>query len=366
MMKTITDIPWIEVMIFIRELLTVIGILVGLYYGRKGIKRYLLGDILKDKFTELHQSNKKAIFHVDSLLKVIGNDSMSLKPMTESEIKRIDEITGKLVEETNGASSEVHTLSLYLYYTTKGVKPSAERKNQYEKRLSNEYYYLINSTCRKIKYYASNVIDLPKTEKLELYSSIRKKYQKFLSTKGFYTIKGYKFGPDISSSSTLSLAFFNILNRHSINYVFSRKFCQFIQSNHPVMINLYADNLYFPGKIKSKKEELLGYEYLHLIKYKISDIHKSDGSRDMTVEFYYSNILSMFGFVEGMDIEKFKNDFIDDYINTGDIFKNYIKNTLKKFDETITFTCNYHDIQLLFKNNERSFKNRLIEEKINS
>lgn len=358
--------PWIDLLTIIREILTIIGIIIGLYYGRKGIKRYLLGDILKDKFSDLHKSNKKAFNYTNELLSLIKDDTATMKRLSVPDLEKIKQVTEKLAYETNGSSPEVHTLAVYLNNTINNIQPTISKKNYFEERFSNEFYSLIGATCRRINYYANNVIDLPQHESLEYYSDIKKKFHLFLSNAGFYRLKGYKFGLDISSASALSLVFYNIIDSRNINYVFYRRFFTFIRSNHPIMISIYAHNLYFPGILISKKEELFGYEYLHLIKYIIHKNYHSDGSQDMTVEFFYSNILSNFGFVEGMKEDNFIETFVDNYIETNDQYKKYIDNIKKKADETISFTCNYDDITNFYYTHKKKFKSKLKLDRINS
>jgi len=353
-----------EVLEILREILTIVGIILGLYYGNDKIKQYLLQDVLKKKFADLNASNKKVFGITKNIMSKLSEKLEHIKPLTVDELKEIKDTTANLVVEANGASSQVHTLAAYLDHTINNIEPSVKKNNYFEHRLSHEFYNLLFNTCAKINYYANNVIDLPIKAKLEHHSDIKAEYGQFLADDGYTKLKDYKFGLDTAKTSEISLIFYSLVSSSTSQSIFSKRFLSLIQTNRPAIINMYSEKFYFPPILKSKTSEFLDFEYLHLVKFKVQNVKHfgKDISDRMEVDLHFSNISTYFGFVDGMDLEKIITSFTDGYLDTDFPLGKLIKEKKKRADETVYFKCYYDDLNKYFNRYENTLKQKLLSD----
>jgi len=183
-----------------KDIATVIALLAGIYFGHKGLKKYLLDDIVKKKIIDLHKNNKK----VAKVTKEIISDLNSLedlnRPLKDDDMKLFKSYTNDLLNIYNDASKEVASLCFFLNETIKDIEIFVDTGTYKEIRIAQDVYTLVYHACRKINQISSNIIDLPQKIKLEPYNEINKTIRKYIKNEGIYKVKGIEFGINLNPS----------------------------------------------------------------------------------------------------------------------------------------------------------------------
>jgi len=359
-----SEIPWKDIASIAADIVTIIGILVGLYLGIEGFKKYLVKDIIKAKTLELYKKNKKVFKTTKIIISKISNKEDLVRMITGDDITEIKKYTSMLVNDANGASTEVHTLAFFLNETIKNITPKFSKKGYGEIRTASDFYSLIFYSCQQINYYASNIIDIPQKTTLQKYSGIKKEVQKYLPKKGYYKIKNYNYGLDTNPLSPISLIFSGIISESTSSYIFKKKYYQIIQNNVPIAFELLVNKFYFPPTIKSDEEiPLIGNRELHLVKF---NVQTSFPENKEIIVFTYSNLNQTFNFVDSINEKSFFDDYKDSFISNSELFKKYSSELKKTGEESITIKCNYEDSKNYFNKVKKEFKKKLKNLKKNS
>ncbi|MCF6149454.1 MAG: hypothetical protein E3K37_12445 [Candidatus Kuenenia sp.] len=343
----------------IKDVVTIVAIIVGIYFGNKGLKKFLLDDIVKQKIFDLHKTNQEVFILTKEIIAEINSKEDIKRPVAEEDLTYIKSKTQKLVNLSNGASKEVATLSFFINETIKGITPSVKSETYCEKRYALDFYSLLYSTVVKINHFSSNIVDVPKKIKLEPYNEITKKIRRFLDQEETYKIKGVQFGLNLNANSALSLLFSSMINKSTHGYIYRKKFFQLLQKNTPIIYELYINNIYLPVIFEMEKEEpFMGKRTLHLVKFEMKQSIISVNTKH-TIEFFYSNINPTIKFIDTIKIENFKENYHDTFLNTEEIFQNLSLEFSVLADETIKVICDKNDAENYYKKVRKKLKKKI-------
>lgn len=346
---------------------TIIGIIVGLYFGREGLKKYLLDDHVKSKFSEIHLNNSETSEVATQIIDKIRDKEQqidSTKVVSERDLIHVKSLSNKLYKTASGASKPVATLAYFLDQTLRNI--TTEKINEYSnfryKPSAAEFYRIIFNCCKKITAYANNVVDIPDSIELEPMNDVKEKYQEFINDNNIYSIKGYDLGLDLNSNSPYSLIYANLLDRSSSKTpIFKKNFYKHFGNNIPELHLMYHQNIYFPPVLSKKDENLLGFEEkIHLIKIKNMNRTKGSGESFEMVYLYFTNLQSFFNFVDNnLSLDNLKSSYQDDFIKTGNRFQNKIENLELIGNETILIECKKDVLSDYFQNVQDEFKTKM-------
>jgi hypothetical protein len=343
----------------VKDVATIAAILIGIYYGRKGLKRLLLDDIVKRKISDLHNTNREVSIITGKIVAELAHKEDLNRPVNEEDLSFIKMQTGKLVDCTTGASKEVATLAFFLDETIKRIDPSVESSTYRERRFASDFYYLLYNTCLKINQFSGNIIDLPRKIRLEPYNEINRSLHRFLSREETYRIKGVQFGLNLNANSSLSLLFSSIINRSTFTYIFKKRFFQLLQTNTPIIYELFVNNIYFPVMLESCTEHpFVGKPTLHLVKFEMRRSIMLDKEKQ-TIEFFYSNINPIFKFVQNIKVDEFVKNYKDAFIKDENLFASLSLKVMILADETMSITCEKSDAERYFKKVNRRLTKRI-------
>lgn len=305
-----------SVLRIIRELVSIFVLLAGLYFGGKGVKKYLVQEIIKDKVIRIHNSNQKARQITNDIMMSINEDFKKNKPVSSKDVTHIKELTKNLAESTTESSSQIHTLAFLLNATVNDIQIRIIKKKQgkiqgFEQRTLSDFYRIIYNTCNRINFFASNIVDIPKSDKRVQYRDIIRPVRKNLQSSGFKVFKNFQVGLDSRLNTAIPLIFLSILQKSTNDYIFYRKFFLTIGDNLPLLYSLYTNKIYFPLTLTSKKMTPFGEKVLHLIKFEKKETML--GTNEGYV-FVYSNLNPWLGFLNDVIEEKFKDEYFDSFL----------------------------------------------------
>lgn len=344
-----------------KDIATIAAILIGIYFGRKGLRHLLLGDIVKRRISDLHDTNREVLMITGKIMTELARKEDLNRPVTEEDLSYVREQTVKLVNCTNGASTEVATLALFVDETVKGIDPTVESTTFRDIRFFSDFHYLVYNTCAKINQFSGNIIDLPRKIRLEPYNEINRSLHRFLSREEVYRIKGVQFGLNLDANSPLSLLFSSIINRSTSAYIFKKRFFQLLRTNTPIIYELFVNNIYSPVVLESRAQTaFLGKPTLHLIKFRVQQ-SMMPGRQSQTIDFFYSNISPVLRFVEGLKADEVQKNFEDAFVKDENSFGSLSLKVTKLADETIKITYEKSEAESYFKRVKRRLIRKMKE-----
>lgn len=357
---TNTTVTLSEFVSIVKDIVTIFAVILGLYLGHKGIKKYLLDDLIKERVSRINDSNSVARNITNKIIQEINNKDDINRRADEYDVLHVRSLTKQLVNSTTDTSSEIHSLAFLLHKTTDDIELDIQKEvgntRRSESRTASEFYSIVLMTCNKINFFASNIVDIPKSRKTVKYHDIRKELRKYLSKTGFETLENFQTGLDLNPNSAIPLIFFSILNKSTTDYIFARKYFQVLQNNTPILYNLHINEMYFPLTLeKASNSELslfgmFGEGRLHLIKYQFRKTMMGEDEGREYIEFTYSNLHPFVRFMDTIDENKLKEDYVDSFISKQN---KYFSNCIKKFtvlgEESIQVQCDLEDAKSYYK-----------------
>lgn len=349
----------------IKEIATIVAIIGGLVLGHKGIRKYLLEDLIKSRVGRIHDANEK-VFEVSSeIISEIADRTDLNRILKEEDISVIDGLTKRLYKNAQGSSFQVETLAYLLHETTKNIQPSIEKGNYRENRTVADFFNLIHSTCVTINEYAGTIVELPKSTKTLDYSSIKKSIRKYLDDTEYKVFKDIKTGITLNPNSAIINIFHDLIRNSTNSYIFSKRLFQTLQNNNPVLIKLFLSKIYFPLVLERNEESLMtGKLYLHLVDFRrnkqiIKDGREADGT--FVYKFYYSNIHPITRFVDNItDVNMVKNNYKDSFLEDHcNCFENSIEKFEMRGEETIVLTCSEEAVKKYYEHQKKQIKSKL-------
>ena len=357
---------WIEITL---NALTVIALFWGLYLGNKGLKRYLIDDIIKRKTASISEANQNSKVLAKKIInKILEKDDIK-RPADIDDVIYLKSLARKLKHVSLNSSSEVHTLAFLLYETIKDIqleiKKDKKKISRIEGRSATDFYILVLNVCYKIEFFAGNVIDVPKSTTTKKYDEINKKLKRYLDKTNIEVLKGLRVGTNIDLNSPIVLIYFTILKNSVYDYIFYRKFFMTIRNNYPVIYHLFVNDIYFPPIITHKKhDKLFGKKELHLINIEQKENLIGEDKGKKYYELVYSNLDTIKNFVDNIGLNELVNQFQDSFIKSEDsqIFTSINPNSFKILGEkSLSFQCENIAGQESFKKVKKTFKKKLKE-----
>lgn len=331
--------------VIIREIVAIIVLLIGAYLGRKGLKKYLLNDLVTSKTSLINKRNEKICNYCHKKLDELESRFDST-PLDEEDVIYFSKIISELRDMSVNTSSKIKTLVFLLNRTVSEVPIIYERKEGFLTRIStSDYHFLITNVLYEIIDIGNSIIDIPYKIKLKYFSGIKSKYRVFFTNSGYYKLREYNLGVELNPKSDLALSFYEIVNRTASSSIFKRKYFQVLNDNYVIIAKMFFDGIYFPPILKNKTEYFLfGYEKLHLINYQVFDTDSADRGRYKTVKLWYSNLNRMVNFVDALKLNELENNFYDSYLNEP-IKGEIIYRRSKEANETILLEFDIDDLR---------------------
>ncbi len=350
-----------------RDLVTILVLLCGLYYGKKGVKKFLLQEIIKDKVIRIHNSNQRAREVTSDIMMSLNEDFTKNKPVSLEDVKHIKELTKKLVESTTESSSQIHTLAFLLHATVNDIQIRIKNEKQgrikrFEQRSLSDFYSIIYNTCNRINFFASNIVDIPKSTKPVQYHDIIRLVRKNLQSSGFTTFKNFQVGLDTRLNTAIPLIFLSILQNSTNDYIFYRKFFLTIRDNLPLLYSLYANKIYLPLTLASNKNTPLGGKDLHLIKFEKNETKLGTNEGRVFYIFVYSNLNPWLSFLKDVEKEVFTDEYYDSFLTKHQ--KKYIE-FVDKFqelgEESVEIECSSENVEAYYSLVQNDLKRKIRE-----
>ncbi len=348
-----------------KEVATIIAIIGGLVLGHKGIRKYLLEDLIKSRVSRIHDANEKVFELSSEIISEISDRTDLHRILEEEDITDINDLTKQLYKSAKGSSFQVETLAYLLHETTKNIQPSIEKGNYRENSTVADFFNLIHSTCVTINEYAGTIVELPKSTKTLDYSSINKSVRKYLDDTEYKVFKDIKTGVTLNPNSAIINIFHELIRNSTNSYIFSKRLFQTLQNNSPVLIKLFLNKIYFPLVLEKTEESvMMGKLQLHLVDFRkhkeiIKDGKEADGS--FVYKFYYSNIHPIKRFVDNInDIDAIKNEYEDSFLQDHcDCFKSSIEKFEMRGEETIVLTCSEESVKKYYEHQKKQINTKL-------
>lgn len=355
---------WLDTIL---NFLTVVALFLGLYLGNKGLKRYLIDDIIKSKTASILEANENSKALAKKIIdNIIEKDDIKRRA-DEYDVIYLKSLSKKLKEASANGSSEVHTLAFLLYETIKDIQLQIEKKtkklSRLEGRSATDFYVLVLNVSYKIEFFSNNIIDIPKSTTTKKYHEINKKLRKYLNKTGFEVLKGIRVGTNVDLNSPVLLIYFTILRESVKDYIFFRKFFKVIQNNYPIIYHLFVNEIYFPSIITHENtDKFFGKKELHLIRIEKKEeiIGRKAGSKFF--ELTYSNLDSGKNFVDTIQVDELVDQYRDSFIKS-EFSQIFASKNPEKFkilgEESLSIQCECIEGEENFKAVKRSFKKKL-------
>lgn len=357
---------WVEIAL---NFLTVVALFWGLWLGNKGLKRYLIDDIIKRKTASISEANQNS--------KVVAKKIIN-KVLEKENINRLADLDDviylksqarKLKEVSLNSSSEIHTLAFLLYETIKNIplniEKETEKTSKIEKRSATDFYILVLNVCYKIEFFSGNIIDIPKSSTTVKYDEINKKLRRFLNKTEFEVLKGVRVGTNIDLNSPIVLIYYTILRKSVYDYIFFKRFFQAVQNNYPVIYHMFINEIYFPPIITHKKhDKLFGKKVLHLIQIEQKENLIGEKVGENFYELTYTNLDTAKNFVDNIELSDLINQYQDSFIKSenSQIFTFINPNSFKILGEkSLSFQCEDIAGKENFRKVKKTFKKKLKE-----
>ena len=351
----------------IKDLVAILVLLFGLYYGRKGVKKFLLQEVIKDKVIRIHNANQRARELTSDIMMSLNEDWTKNKTVSPEDVKHIKELTKKLVESTTESSSQIHTLAFLLHATVNGIQISIKKEKQgrikrFEQRSLSDFYSIIFNTCNRINFFASNIVDVPKSTKPVQYHDINRVVRKNLQSSGFTTFKNFQVGLDSRLNTAIPLIFLSILQKSKSDYVFYRKFFLTIRDNLPLLYLLYTNKIYFPLTLASNKNTPFGEKVLHLIKFEKKETKLGTNEGRVFYKFVYSNLNPWLGFLNDIKKEEFTGEYYDSFlVKHQKKYIEFIDKFIELGEESVEIECSSENVEAYYSLVQNDLKRNIRE-----
>ncbi|PSR53510.1 hypothetical protein AHMF7605_08220 [Adhaeribacter arboris] len=324
---------------------------------RKLIENHIISALNKIQETnrEIHKQSQKLC---DTYLPSTFNDKIIAKEDIESVLRDIKDIY-YLSQE---GSSDATTLLFYLKNTLQGTQKNYVLETKYI-MFSTQLYGLIIKILSDVNFYCSQVVQVPKSTKIEAINLLNyKELRGYVTHSDVYKYKYFNQGVIYDPKSLHHTLFYQSINR-SNNSSIKRAAFQIHQNVAPIINLLFVNKIYAPPVLKPPKDPLFGADNLiFLIGFSIKNQFKIGQGHELPkelVELTYSNPRDDFHFIESIDFESIQNDVKDIYIENSQ-FSLMKANKLSRCGvETFTLEFELQYLKDEYKNNERRIKNKM-------
>lgn len=267
----------------------------------------------------------------------------------------------KIFHISQKASSDVATLTFFLKTTLEGTIKHYDTKTS--KRFSTRSLLgFVIENLELINFYASQVVQVPKSSKTKGRDLINKKIKKYVTHSQIKQYKHFKLGIIEDANSAHFTLFSSSVNARN-HILLMRATFQIYWSPNAIAKLLYLNKIYAPSILSIQESGSFFHpEPLNLFLIGFSSkrvLSKDPDAPSEKVELIYSNPDDFYLFVNSLTYEKIKKSCEDIWI-TNSYFQIDKSLSMTK-QERETFTLSYDEVYLktLFKKNKRVIRKKL-------
>lgn len=334
--KTITD--YFGEADFMAEIIVGILAFFGAYLGTKSIRRQLTDSYIETRVAKALNVNDKVLSKARFFLSELEQMYTENRPVSEDDLDDVIDQCKEISSLSEDGGKEVSTIAFLLYHTVEDLQPRYESKTKdgdsHERLTTGGFIGLVDQSLRLIIEYCNTSTPIPYKASLTKRSNIKRGIRKYLSDKGYYSLKHQPFGITLNPNSEVVLRYSSIVGSMS-TALYRKRLFMFLQSNLPIIYELILGKIYMPLVLSLENGiELFGKQELHLIKVQSIKSFGTEGGDYF--DFYYSNISPRVRFVDGYKLDKLCDKFVIDSFMQKRFSLNEYKQVTRQTDETIS------------------------------
>lgn len=346
---------------YIKEIITIIGLLFGLFWGFPILRKKLQEDQIKDFVKETQQYNKNIRQECHKLIEKHTTKQYKNIVIGYKELQNIYLEICEIDLKAFNTSKEISSLVFLLKNTFQGV---LRHYNKNTKLLTTGMVYpFYLSILSEIIFFATKVVLLPEKASTEKFRLINKKIDPYLSDNTFRKYKYFEIGLNIKATSPVTFLYFSLINKHA-DFLFQRASYQIMKNVAPIAILLFFNKIYFPIILERNEKFILSDSKvkLYLIGFQSIITHSTTESKK-SVDFYYSNLDDTMVFVKNrLKKSHFISDYKDIYIKSKQIDLPKINSFATDAPEILKVNVDQEYVQELFKDNKKKIKKKMKKE----
>lgn len=350
---------------FMAEIIVGLLAFFGAYLGTKSIRRQLTDSYIETRVTKALNVNDKVLSKTRFFLSELEQTYTENRPVSEDDLDDVIDQCKEISSLSEDGGKEVSTIAFLLYHTVEDLQPRYESKTKdgdsHERLITGSFIGFVDQSLRLIIEYCSTSTPIPYKAALTKRSSIKRGIRKYLSDKGYYSLKNQPFGITLNPNSEVVLRFSAIVGSMS-TALYRKKLFMFLQSNLPIVYELISGKIYMPVVLSQENGiEFFGKQELHLIKVQSIKSFGTEGGDYF--DFYYSNISPRLRFVDGYKLEKLRDEFVIDSFMQEQFSLNDYKQITRRTDETISVRVEAEKARKNFKNHKWKIRYYLIKQR---
>ena len=233
-----------EYLSLIKEIVTIIGLALGIFWGFPILKKKLQEDHIKKLVDETQQSNKSIREECHKLIEKHSTKPYKNRRVDYKELQDIYLEIRNIDLKASDTSKEISSLVYLLKNTLQGVLRHYDPAKT-SLLTSTGLYNFYLSILSDIIFFATKVVTLPKKASTTKFRLINRSIEKFLTDNTFDKYKYFEIGLDIKVASPVTFLFFSRVNNYS-EYLFQRAAYQIIINPAPITRLLYLQEIYLP------------------------------------------------------------------------------------------------------------------------
>lgn len=343
---------------YTKETLGLLAIFLGMYLTYPLLKKKLVENHITNALEKIQDTNRVIQCDcqqlIDKYVPLTYSNDFLRKPIIES----VYEDIRKLYYSAQQSSSDVITILFYLKNTLQGVLRYYEY-GKYAIITSRELYGLVISSLEITNFYCSQVVQIPKSTKIQERNSINPKIKEYVSYSNYKQYKYFSQGVINDANSTHLVFFYDEVNKNN-HVLFKIAAFKIFINPAPIACLLLLKEIYAPLILEKEYNSPFldnGKLSLYLIGFSISNILKvSSNETTEVVDLFYSNPNDYGRFAEHLKFEDLKSNFKDAYLSNSKFDLSKIKKMYVRGFETISLQIELATLQDSFKKNKPEFK----------
>ena len=324
-----------KVLLTVKDLLLIISLLIGIYFGVPVLRKTIFGSHIKDLIKKSHEANKDINYRCSELIDTYIPLTYENNPLQKQDIEVINIELKKLHIKALDASKEVTTLIVLLKNTFQYLYD--EYNLNFNTITTNDFHILNYQILYMIVSISAKIINIPSSIKTEKEKYVNDKLDDFVINNEYEKFKFFEVGFDNNPISANYSSFYQKIN-NSQNYLIRRSGYKATNSPAPLLRLLYFNKLYFPLILKKEINLPIIQElFLCLIGF---DIIEKEDKKD-SVKLYYSNINTGVEFVKNLKEDDFINNYKVNYLKSINVNLKKINNFQMLRHESFSITVSF-------------------------
>lgn len=340
---------------YIKDILGPLVALLGIFLTLPILKKKLIENHITTKLNEIQSANTEIQSYNHKLIEKYIPLTYSNDLLKKDDLEKVLNDLKKGFHISQKASSDVATLMFYLKVAIQGVIKHYDEEET-KSFFTRNFYVFILDNLDLVNYYSTQVVQIPKSTKIQKGYVIVKNLRKYVSFSQISQFKHFKLGI-ISSPDSAHFTIFSDNVNKSNNALLMRATFQIFNSPKAVAKLLFANKIYAPSKLTQPNDDpISGLKSLdlYLIGFTIKNqINMEANVTTKVVDLIYSNPIDSLRFVKGLKKEKLKSDFKDSWIEKSQ-FELSLSSRLEKTEiETFKLEYDYQYLKKMFKKNKK-------------